>query len=62
MRCLRYVTVLHVLGRGFCLFGPICCLDFFLGKDGWLACRFAGFWKYKVGNRVLVAYQQGLGA
>jgi hypothetical protein len=29
MRCLRYVTVLHDLGRGLSLFGPVCCLDFF---------------------------------
>jgi hypothetical protein len=47
--------VLHVLGRGFCLFGSVCCLDFiFLDRYVWLVCRFVGFWKYKVGNRVLV--------
>ena len=35
---------------------------FFLGRYMWLVCRFAGFWKYKVGNRVLVAYQRDLRA
>ena len=58
MHCLRYVTILHILGRGFYLFGPVCCLNFFffLGWYVWLVHRFARFWKYKVGNKVLVAY------
>ena len=61
MHCLRYVMVFRVLGRSFCLFVPVCCLDS-VGRDIWLVCKLAGFWKYKVENGVLMAYQRILGA
>jgi hypothetical protein len=59
---LRYVTLFHGLRRGFYSFGPVFCLDLFLGRDVWLVCRLVGFWKYKIEDGMLVAYQQILRA
>jgi hypothetical protein len=60
MHYLRCVMVFRVLGRGFCLFVLVCYLGF-VGRAIWLVCRLAVFWKYKVENGVLMAYQRMLG-